>query len=98
MLKKYRVSLAVNVPHNYEVEINAESKYEAYEKGVQAFESDGYGHAIGEVVEVPDGSAKITLDLSDPDKNGDIPSGACVEEIKKEEKCICQCGNEHAIA
>ena len=80
-MKKYRVSLSVNVPHNFEIEIEAENEKEAYEKGRAALESNDYEGGVnnGEFVEV-DG-ANPTLDLSDPDKDGEIPNGAFIEEI-----------------
>ena len=72
-MKKYRVSLSVNVPHNFEIEIEAENEKEAYRRFCLLVQG---GVNNGEFVEV-DG-ANPTLDLY---KDGEIPNGAFIEEI-----------------
>jgi 1,2-phenylacetyl-CoA epoxidase PaaB subunit len=78
--KKFWVSLAVNVPHNWEIEVEAGNEREAFEKARNTFEDDS---SQGELVEVPE--SDITLDLSDPDDpkdpwNPDGTSGVAIEE------------------
>ncbi len=38
-MKKYRASLAVSIPHNFEIDLEASSEFEAYEKAVEAFDT-----------------------------------------------------------
>lgn len=58
-MKKYRVSLAVNVPYNYEVEVEAATPADATRAAIEEF-----GDARdGSLVDIDDGD--ITLDLRD---------------------------------
>jgi hypothetical protein len=75
-MKKYRASLAVSVPHNFEIDLEASSEYEAYEKAVEAFDTC----SGGEVLEVSD--AEPVLDLRDTEKANGVPDGVEITEIK----------------
>ena len=75
-LRTFRVSLACLIPFNFECEVKAQNDLEAFEKGRELF----YEGEEGEFEEmVP---AEATLDLSDNDSEGEIPTGAYIEEIK----------------
>lgn len=74
--KLYRVSLAVLVPQNYEIEIEADSEEEAAKLGVEEF---GYKRSAGEFVEVYE-EARADFDLED---NFDYSNGIHVEEINE---------------
>ena len=43
-MKKYRVSLSVNVPHNFEIEIEAENEKEAYRRFCLLVQGGDRGH------------------------------------------------------
>ena len=75
--KKYRVSLAVLLQHNFEAQVKAKSEKEAYEKAVDAFENDEWEKVYG-VIEDCDG-AEPYLDLSDDVGEDGLPKGAYVE-------------------
>ncbi|HEV2328946.1 MAG TPA: hypothetical protein VG077_13100 [Verrucomicrobiae bacterium] len=77
-LKTYRISLACLIPHNFECEVQAENKLEAFNKGRNLFDEG----KEGEIVEVL--PAEPTLDLSDNDIEDEIPTGAHVEVISEE--------------
>lgn len=75
-MKKYRASLAVSIPHNFEIDLEASSEFEAYEKAVEAFDT-GSG---GDFFEVS--CAEPVLDLRDVYKDNGVPGGVEITEIK----------------
>ena len=73
--KKYRVSLAILTPANYELEVEAESEARAYQKAVDDFNGDMTG-----MIEDCDGG-DIELALGKKGEDG-LPIGVYIEEIK----------------
>lgn len=71
-MKKYKVSLAILQPKNYEVEIEAESEEEAIKLAIADYEDDGEGELV-------DFGADSFQDFKEETK-----SGIDVEEIKNE--------------
>lgn len=76
MAKKYMVSVAVNVPFNWEVQIEADNEKEASEKALNTFHNDM------EEGMLRDTECEVTLDVSyDGLKDSDIPKGVYVEAV-----------------
>ena len=78
-MKKYKVSLAVNVPSNFECRVKARNEREAYHKAVEAFDNGDYLLVDGEIV---DAEGDCELEIS-PDNGKEIPLGVWIKEIKK---------------
>lgn len=76
MAKKYMVSVAVNVPFNWQVQIEADNEKEASEKALNTFHNDM------EKGMLKDTDYEVTLDIShDGLKDSDIPNGVYVDAI-----------------
>lgn len=73
--KKYFVSLALKVPANFEVEISAENKEEAYHKALELFDSGKYESRN---ITEPDWN-NLELDAEGDDID-DLSSGIFIEE------------------
>jgi len=77
-MKKYKVSLALKVPSNFEIEINANTKKEALEKALKKYDSKEFNennitNADWENME---------LDINEKSHMDDIGNGILIEEIK----------------
>ena len=70
-MKTYKISLAVLVPQNYEIQIEAKTEKEAIEKAIEDFEN---GQGMGKDVEY---GATATGDFDIEDN-----SGICVEDVE----------------
>lgn len=66
------------IPHNFECEVEAVNELDAFRKGRELF----YNGKEGEIQEVL--PAVPALDLSDPDRDDQIPNGAQVEEVSQD--------------
>ena len=71
-MKKFKISLAVLLPQNYEVEIEAETEEEAIKLAIADFEEGGEGETV-------DFGAEAFQDF-----NGETKSGIDAEEIENE--------------
>ncbi|MBI5306718.1 hypothetical protein HZB04_04020 [Candidatus Wolfebacteria bacterium] len=75
-MKKYRVSLALKIPTNFEIEVNAKTEKDAFKKALGKF----YKSTCYDYIQDPDWS-NIDLDI---DKSVDINAvgnGIDIEEI-----------------
>ena len=73
-MNTYKVSLAVNVPFNWEIEVEAQNDYDAFLKAEATFNMN-YEQGM-----LKDTECAVTLDLTD-EEEGIIPAGASVEKI-----------------
>lgn len=77
-MKKYRVSLALKIPSNFEVEINAKTKREALEKALGKYQD---GEFDGDDVNNIDWS-NMELDIDENGRIDDFGNGIFIEEMK----------------
>ena len=76
IMKKFKISLAVLVPQNYEVEIEAENEEEAIKLAIEDFRNCD-GEEAGEIVEYSGAEAQEDFDE-------DTKSGIDAEEVENE--------------
>jgi hypothetical protein len=81
-MKKYKVSLAVKVPQNYEVEVEAKDEKDAQKKAIDMFQSEDCFN-FGEVVECECGDICLDIGKAYADSEG-IKDGVSIEEITEE--------------
>lgn len=77
-MKKYRVSLALKVLSNFEVEINAANEKQAFKKALEKYHANDFDEYS---ITDPDWSS-AELDINEEGKIDAIDSGIFIEEIK----------------
>lgn len=78
-MKKYRVSLAVKVPSNFEIEVCANTEKEAFKKTLEKYENGEFnGDDITGLC-----WNDTELDINKKGKINDSGNGICIEEIRK---------------
>lgn len=77
-MKKYKVSLALKVPSNFEVEINAKTKKEALEKALEKY----YNGKFSEDKITDIDWSNMELDIDEKSNIDAVGNGIFVEEIK----------------
>lgn len=78
-MKRYRVSLALKVPSNFEVEVDAVGEKAAVEKALEKYHSGDFDE--NNMTDADWSNAE--LDINEEGKVNDIGNGIFVEEIKK---------------
>jgi len=77
-MKKYRVSLALKIPSNFEVEIKANTKRRALERALEKYQDGKFDE---DAVNNIDWS-NMELDIYENGRINDIGNGISIEEIK----------------
>ena len=78
-MKKYRVSLALKVPSNFEVEVNADTEKEAFGKAQDIYNDGKFDE---NVFTEPDWN-NVELDINKKSKASDIGNGIFIEEVEE---------------
>ena len=76
-MKKYKISLALKVPSNFEIEINASTKKEALKKALEKY----YNKEFNEDNITDADWNNLELDISEKGNINDIGNGIYIEEI-----------------
>ncbi|OGZ35607.1 MAG: hypothetical protein A3A94_02195 [Candidatus Portnoybacteria bacterium RIFCSPLOWO2_01_FULL_43_11] len=77
-MKKYKVSLALKIPANFEIEINTSTKKKALEKALEKYHNGKFNEKD---ITDPDWG-NIELDINENSNIDDIGNGIFIEEIK----------------
>ena len=77
-MKKYRVSLALKIPSNFEVEVKANTKRRALERALEKYQDGKFDE---DAVNNIDWS-NMELDIDENGRINDIDNGIFIEEIK----------------
>jgi hypothetical protein len=77
-MKKYKVSLALKIPTNFEVEIRAKTKKEALEKALKKYHTGKFNENT--ITELDWNN--MELDIDDRAKIDDVGNGIFIEELK----------------
>ena len=77
-MKKYKVSLALKIPSNFEVEVSADTKKEALNKALEKYYNEEFGE--DEITEID--WSNIELDINEKGNADDIGNGIFIEEVK----------------
>jgi len=78
-MKKYKVSLALKIPSNFEIEIDANSEKEALEKSIEEF-----SYRDSDEANIMDADwENIELDIKTKGNICDIGNGIFIEEVKE---------------
>jgi len=77
-MKKYKINLAIEVPANFEIEVNAKTRKEALKIVLEKYYSNDYDE--NDITE-PDW-ANFELDIDEKGRIDDIGNGIFIEEIE----------------
>ena len=77
-MKKYKVSLALKIPSNFEIEINATTKTKAVRKALEKYHNNEFDE--NNLTDVD--WANLELDINENSDINDIGNGIYIEEIK----------------
>ena len=77
-MKKYKVSLALKVPSNFEVEVNATTKKEALRKALEKYHNSEFDEDNLTNVDWDN----LELDINEKSNINDIGNGIFIEEVK----------------
>lgn len=76
-MKKYKVSLALKVPSNFEVEVNATTKKEALRKALERYHNGEFDE--DNLINVD--WENLELDINEKGNIDDLGNGICIEEV-----------------
>lgn len=77
-MKKYKVSLALKVPTNFEVEVRAKTKKEALEKALEKYYNGEFNE--DKITDIDWGD--VELDINKKGSVDDSGNGIFIEELK----------------
>lgn len=77
-MKKYRVSLALKIPSNFEIEISGNTKKEALENALEKYYNEEFNE--DKITEID--WSNVELDINEKGDIDDIGNGILIEEIK----------------
>ena len=77
-MEKYKVSLALKIPSNFEIEINAKTKKEALNKTLEKY----YNEEFNEDNITNIDWSNIELDIDEKSNIDDISNGVFIEEME----------------
>ena len=77
-MRKYKVSLALKIPSNFEIEVDAETKKEALEKALEKYYSGEFNEeGITDI-----DWHNVELDINEKGNIDDLGNGIFIEEMK----------------
>lgn len=77
-MKKYKVSLALKIPSNFEIEVNGNTKKEALEKALEKYYNEEFNE--DKITDIDWNN--MELDINEKSNIDDIGNGIFIEEIK----------------
>lgn len=77
-MKKYKVSLALKIPSNFEIEINANTKKEALETALKKYYNGKFDE--DKITDIDWGN--MELDINEKSNIEDIGNGIFIEEMR----------------
>ncbi len=77
-MKKYKVSLALKIPSNFEVEVSANTKKEALNKALEKYYNEEFDE--DEITDID--WSNLELDINEKGNIDDIGNGIFIEEVK----------------
>jgi len=83
-MKKYKVSLALKISSNFEIEVSADTKRKALEIALEKYSDGEYDE--NNIMEPDWANSKLDIKIDDIDQ---IDSGVSIEEIKCSQQTKC---------
>jgi len=77
-MKKYKVSLALKIPSNFEVEVSARTKKEALNKALKKYYNEEFDE--DKITDID--WSNLELDINEKSNIGDIGNGIFIKEVK----------------
>jgi len=77
-MKKYKVSLALKIPSNFEVEVSANTKKEALNKALEKYYNEEFDE--DKITDID--WSNLELDINEKGNINDVGNGIFIEEVE----------------